>query len=100
MTNLNPATTDFSIAMIAPASLHFQVGDHHYRPDTAGRFLARAADVPALVEAGAVRATVAGSTAERPIDQISPGATFFDTDLGKPIFWNGTAWVDATGAPA
>lgn len=26
------------------------------------------------------------------------GQMFFDTALGKPIFWNGTAWVDSSGA--
>lgn len=26
------------------------------------------------------------------------GMCFFDTTLGKPIWWKGTAWVDATGA--
>ena len=25
------------------------------------------------------------------------GYQFFDTTLGKPIYWNGTAWVDCTG---
>ena len=25
------------------------------------------------------------------------GFMFFDTNLGKPIWWNGTGWVDATG---
>lgn len=25
------------------------------------------------------------------------GYMFFDTDLGKPIWWNGTKWVDANG---
>ena len=25
------------------------------------------------------------------------GSQFFRTDLGKPIWWNGTTWVDATG---
>ena len=33
---------------------------------------------------------------ERP-DTPSVGMPFFDTVLGKPIWWNGTAWVDATG---
>lgn len=27
------------------------------------------------------------------------GFEFFDTTIGKPIYWNGTAWVDATGTP-
>jgi hypothetical protein len=26
------------------------------------------------------------------------GCTFFDTQLGKPLWWNGTNWVDSTGA--
>ena len=26
------------------------------------------------------------------------GCQFFDPTIGKPIWWNGTAWVDATGA--
>ena len=26
------------------------------------------------------------------------GEDFFDETLGKPIWWNGTDWVDATGA--
>lgn len=27
----------------------------------------------------------------------SVGMPFFDTAIGKPVWWNGTAWVDATG---
>lgn len=38
-----------------------------------------------------------GSTANRP---TSPAtfATYFDTTLGKPIWYDGVNWVDATGA--
>jgi len=37
-----------------------------------------------------------GASTARP---ASPpvGYMYFDTDLGKPIWWNGTGWVDATG---
>ena len=40
-----------------------------------------------------------GSTANRPT-LVSCNKTFqyFDTTLGKPIWWTGSAWVDATGA--
>ena len=38
-----------------------------------------------------------GSTKGRPSTEKA-GEVFFDTTLGKPIWWNGTAWVDATGA--
>ena len=44
-----------------------------------------------------------GTTANRPINTSTPklqtGQYYFDTSLSpaKPIWWNGTAWVDATG---
>lgn len=41
-----------------------------------------------------------GSTANRPIkgtDNISIGYMYFDQNLGKPIWWDGTKWVDANG---
>jgi len=43
-----------------------------------------------------------GTTAQRPTPGANDyGAIYLDTTLdadGKPIWWNGTAWVDATGA--
>lgn len=42
-----------------------------------------------------------GATADRPISGlISIGFRFFDETLGKPVYWNGTGWVDATGTTA
>ena len=38
----------------------------------------------------------ASSTGNRPTP-THPGTPYFDTSLGKPIWWNGSAWVDATG---
>ena len=40
-------------------------------------------------------ATRTGATAS--LDVTDTGACWFDTDLGKPIWWSGSAWVDATG---
>ncbi len=39
----------------------------------------------------------AGSTGSRP---AAPGlgAYYFDTTLGWPVWWNGSSWVNATGA--
>ncbi len=39
----------------------------------------------------------AGITTGRPTLNLSVGQQYFDTTLGKPIWWNGAAWVDATG---
>lgn len=40
---------------------------------------------------------LANTTASRPVGLIAVGFYMFDTTLGKPTWWNGTNWVDATG---
>jgi len=39
---------------------------------------------------------IAFPTAGRPLD-VPVGFMGFDTDLGLPIWWNGTDWIDAYG---
>jgi hypothetical protein len=40
-----------------------------------------------------------GTTAKRPVlTGIGTDFQYFDEDLGKPMWWNGTNWVDATGS--
>ena len=34
----------------------------------------------------------------KPTASLEVGQMFFDTTIGKPIWWNGSKWVDATGA--
>ena len=43
-----------------------------------------------------LQTTLAGNTASRPATPVV-SEQYFDTTLGHPIWWNGTAWVDATG---
>jgi microcystin-dependent protein len=38
-----------------------------------------------------------GNTASRPALNLNVGQMYFDTDLGLPIFWNGSAWETAVG---
>ena len=38
-----------------------------------------------------------GTTDERPTTGMLPGFQYFDTTLGKPIWWNGEQWIDALG---
>lgn len=40
--------------------------------------------------------SASGTTAERPYNLVV-GFQYFDTTIGKPIWWNGSNWVDATG---
>lgn len=44
--------------------------------------------------------TTAGRPAANPLYTLHTGTMTFDTDLGFPIWWDGTQWVDATGTPA
>lgn len=39
-----------------------------------------------------------GTTQERPADIINKGFQYFDTTINKPIYWDGSKWIDATGA--
>lgn len=41
-----------------------------------------------------------GATGARPTFAVTTGQMFFDSTLGKPVWWDGAAWVDATGTPA
>ena len=43
------------------------------------------------------RLTFSGATESRP-ESPSAGTCFLDTTIGKPVWWNGSAWIDATGA--
>jgi hypothetical protein len=38
-----------------------------------------------------------GATTQRPVTNLLLGQQFFDTTLGYPIWWNGKAWVNASG---
>jgi hypothetical protein len=40
---------------------------------------------------------VSNTTANRPIENLLVGQIFFDTTLGIPIWWSGSAWKNASG---
>ena len=42
--------------------------------------------------------TGSGTTANRPTVGLYTGRPYFDTTLGKPIWYKTAGWVDATGA--
>ena len=45
-----------------------------------------------------VTTPASGDTSSRPVTSLLVGQFYFDTDLGIPIWYDGTNWVDATGA--
>jgi hypothetical protein len=42
-----------------------------------------------------------GTTANRPVnttkEPLAIGQYYFDTTIGRPIYWNGTNWINAAG---
>lgn len=44
--------------------------------------------------------TMSGTSANRPTTGLYVGRPYFDTTLGKPIWFKDPGWVDATGAAA
>lgn len=56
-----------------------------------------------LIDQGAAVKPTSGDTASRPtaatIGVLNVGQPYFDTDLLIPIWWDGTQWVNAAGAP-
>lgn len=44
--------------------------------------------------------TSSGTTAQRPTAGLYPGRTYYDTTLGLPIWWSGSAWKKADGTAA
>ena len=41
---------------------------------------------------------LSGTTANRPSSNVDTGTMYFDTTIGKPVWYKGSGWVDATGA--
>ena len=39
----------------------------------------------------------AGTTANRPATDLQIGQQYFDTTIGRPIWWNGSNWINAAG---
>ena len=44
---------------------------------------------------------LSGTTANRPVNDVQLpipiGQYYFDTTIGRPIYWNGTNWINAAG---
>ena len=38
-----------------------------------------------------------GTTANRPTERLQVGDYYFDTTIGRPIWYNGTNWINAAG---
>ena len=41
--------------------------------------------------------TLNGTTANRPVSSVT-GHRYFDTSIGRPVYWSGSTWVDGAGS--
>jgi len=41
--------------------------------------------------------TLNGTTANRPVSSVT-GQRYFDTSIGRPVYWSGSTWVDGAGS--
>jgi hypothetical protein len=44
-----------------------------------------------------VTVPASGTTANRPTERLQVGEYYFDTTIGRPIWYNGTNWINAAG---
>jgi hypothetical protein len=44
-----------------------------------------------------VTVPASGTTANRPTERLQVGQYYFDTTIGRPIWYNGTNWINAAG---
>lgn len=75
-----------------PAFAMFEDGTGRLRVKYGGAAPTSSTDGVILVQASI------GTTEQRPTSGNYVGRPYFDTTSGKPIWWNGSAWVDAAGA--
>lgn len=73
---------------------------HEPVADRAGRFARAWVQWVDLVDRTVNSLREAGTTADRPTARLWVGRQYFDTTLGHPVWWDGSDWVDASGAPA
>jgi hypothetical protein len=45
----------------------------------------------------AVYIPLSGTTANRPTDRVQIGQFYFDTTINRPIWYDGTNWINAAG---
>lgn len=93
-----PADSDKKVAVVAAGTPGYLYGTNGadgvlrvassltMTKDASDGFVTLAAAVP-----------LSGITSARPVTPAT-GTYYFDTTLGKPIWYSGTGWVDATGA--
>jgi len=86
----NDGSRVMQVATFNDGSIFMRIYDSSWSAWTENR------SYPIADEATVSTVNNSGDTASRPSTTIV-GQSYFDTDLTKPIWWDGSQWVDATG---
>lgn len=78
---------------------HYQNGPHHIWTDASGRTRTKASAPSSDTDGSVFQYANSGATGSRPATP-PVGWNYFDTTLGKPIWFKSPGWVDATGVAA
>lgn len=82
-------------------SRHNQIGSIYVWADTNNKLRLKpiaAGHIESDSDGLALQTDANGPTANRP-KTTNKGEMYYDTSLGKPVWWNGKAWTDALGNP-
>jgi hypothetical protein len=73
--------------------------DQRYQDQLNNAFRLYFAEIDNFTQAAAI--PVSGTTASRPVDtgdiKLKIGQQYFDTTINRPIWWDGTNWINAAG---
>lgn len=86
---------DGHISYCKETNKHYKFNSNNQSDPTTGKWVEQHEAVPADEEDITEQN---GTLQERPANIINKGFQYFDTTINKPIYWDGSKWIDATGA--
>lgn len=87
---------DGHISYCKETNKHYKFNSNNQSDPTTGKWVEYIKGKPVI--SGDMYVSKMGTTQERPANIINKGFQYFDTTINKPIYWDGSKWIDATGA--
>lgn len=83
---------DGHISYCKETDKHYKFNSNNQSDPTTGKWVEQHEAVPADEE------DITENNQRPSLSNIDKGTMYFDTAINKPIFWDGSKWIDATGA--
>lgn len=104
-TELNRMSATVNVSLVQTGGAALVLNDEsqaqavRYTPGSAASWQPQPTYVNTALDQVSARLVQGGVTASRPATPIAY-ESYFDTDIGLPIWWTGATWVNAAGIPA